>query len=283
MQKQLENLILILKGFILGIANIIPGVSGGTLAMTMGIYEDIIKSISSILKTPKKSLKLLLYLGIGAALSILILSKLLNYTLTNYAFATTLFFIGLIVGGFPLLLKKAKGHKVSLGYLLSFLSTTSLVIILRLLQRTENTVSLNNVSLFTIIILLLVGMLAASTMVIPGVSGSFVLMLIGFYKPILNTISNITKINLLGHNLLILVPFGIGVLLGIVLTAKLIEYLLKKYEIYTYYGIYGFILASILVLILNVYNKATGMPEVVIGILLVLLGTFIGYKLGESK
>ncbi len=281
MQKQLENLILILKGFILGIANIIPGVSGGTLAMTMGIYEDIIKSISSILKTPKKSLKLLLYLGIGAALSILILSKLLNYTLTNYAFATTLFFIGLIVGGFPLLLKKAKGHKVSLGYLLSFLSTTSLVIILRLLQTSENTVSLNNISLFTIIILLLVGMLAASTMVIPGVSGSFVLMLIGFYKPILNTISNITKFNLLGHNLLILVPFGIGVLLGIVLTAKLIEYLLKKYEIYTYYGIYGFILASILVLILNVYNKATGIPEVVIGILLVLLGTFIGYKLGD--
>lgn len=281
MQKQLENLLLILKGFILGIANIIPGVSGGTLAMTMGIYEDIIKSISSILKTPKKSLKLLLYLGIGAALSILILSKLLNYTLTNYAFATTLFFIGLIVGGFPLLLKKAKGHKVSLGYLLSFLSTTSLVIILRLLQTSENTVSLNNVSLFTMIILLLVGMLAASTMVIPGVSGSFVLMLIGFYKPILNTISNITKFNLLGHNLLILVPFGIGVLLGIVLTAKLIEYLLKKYEIYTYYGIYGFILASILVLILNVYNKATGIPEVVVGILLVLLGTFIGYKLGE--
>lgn len=281
MQKQLENLLLILKGFILGIANIIPGVSGGTLAMTMGIYEDIIKSISSILKTPKKSLKLLLHLGIGAVLSILILSKLLNYTLTNYAFATTLFFIGLIVGGFPLLLKKAKGHKVSLGYLLSFLSTTSLVIILRLLQTSENTVSLNNVSLFTIIILLLVGMLAASTMVIPGVSGSFVLMLIGFYKPILNTISNITKINLLGHNLLILVPFGIGVLLGIVITAKVIEYLLKKYEIYTYYGIYGFILASILVLILNIYNKATGMPEVVVGILLVLLGTFIGYKLGE--
>lgn len=283
MQKQLENLILILKGFILGIANIIPGVSGGTLAMTMGIYEDIIKSISSILKTPKKSLKLLLYLGIGGVLSILILSKVLNYTLTNYVFATTLFFIGLIVGGFPLLLKKAKGHKVRIDYLLSFLSTTSLVIILRLLQRAENTVSLNNVSLFTIIILLLVGMLAASTMVIPGVSGSFVLMLIGFYKPILNTISNITKINLLGHNLLILVPFGIGVLLGIVLTAKIIEYLLKKYEIYTYYGIYGFILASILVLILNVYNKATGIPEVVIGILLVLLGTFIGYKLGESK
>ena len=281
MQKQLENLLLIVKGFILGIANIIPGVSGGTLAMTMGIYEDIIKSISSILKTPKKSLKLLLHLGIGGLLSILILSKLLNYTLTNYAFATTLFFIGLIVGGFPLLLKKAKGHKVSLGYLLSFLSTTSLVIILRLLQTSENTVSLNNVSLFTIIILLLVGMLAASTMVIPGVSGSFVLMLIGFYKPILNTISNITKINLLGHNLLILVPFGIGVLLGIVITAKLIEYLLKKYEIYTYYGIYGFILSSILVLILNVYNKATGIPEVVVGILLVLLGTFIGYKLGE--
>ena len=281
MQKQLENLLLIVKGFILGIANIIPGVSGGTLAMTMGIYEDIIKSISSILKTPKKSLKLLLYLGIGGVLSILILSKLLNYTLTNYAFATTLFFIGLILGGFPLLLKKAKGHKISLGYLLSFLSTTSLVIILRLLQTSENTVSLNNISLFTMIILLLVGMLAASTMVIPGVSGSFVLMLIGFYKPILNTISNITKINLLGHNLLILVPFGIGVLLGIVLTAKLIEYLLKKYEIYTYYGIYGFILASILVLILNVYNKATGIPEVVVGILLVLLGTFIGYKLGD--
>ena len=88
---------LIIKGFFLGIANIIPGVSGGTLAITMGIYEDLINAISHFTKKIKKKIMFILPIGIGAVLSVLLMSKLISYSLESFPLPTTLFFIGLIV------------------------------------------------------------------------------------------------------------------------------------------------------------------------------------------
>ena len=101
-----EKLKLVIKGFVIGIANIIPGVSGGTLAITLGIYEDLINAISHFFTNFKKNLEFLILLGIGAVLSILTLSKLINFSLTKFPVPTTLFFIGLIVGGVPLIYKR---------------------------------------------------------------------------------------------------------------------------------------------------------------------------------
>ena len=277
-----KNIILMIKGFVFGIANIIPGVSGGTLAMTMGIYEDMINSISHLFKDLKKNIMFLLPIGVGAVISILLMSKLINSCLENYPFPTTLFFIGLILGGIPLITKKIKDkEKRPLPFLLFFL-TFSLVAIMAFMSEGDFSVNLSNPSIFMYVLLFLVGVLAAATMVIPGVSGSFVLMLIGFYKPIVKVVSDLTNTSHMMHNLLILIPFGIGVVVGIILVAKLIEFLFQKFETATYYAILCFVFASFIGLIKSIVGVDITMIQLFIGIVLFLVASVIGYKLGDE-
>ena len=101
-----ENLVLVIKGMIIGLANVIPGVSGGTLMITLGLYEKIINTISHFFKNFKENLKFLIPLGIGLVLAVLLFSKIIGASLDKYPFPTTLLFIGLILGGLPLLWKK---------------------------------------------------------------------------------------------------------------------------------------------------------------------------------
>ena len=271
-----------IKGFVFGFANIIPGVSGGTLAMTMGIYEDMINSISHIFSNLKKNLLFLLPIGVGAVISILLMSKLINRCLENYPFPTTLFFIGLILGGVPLIARKVKDKEKKPVNFLFFLLTFSLVAVMAFMSEGDFSVSLSNPSIFMYFLLFLVGMVAAATMVIPGVSGSFVLMLIGFYKPIVKVVSDLTNINHLMNNLLILIPFGIGVVVGIILVAKLIEFLLKRFETTTYYAILGFVFASFIGLVKSIVGVDITTIQLLIGIVLFLVASFIGYKLGDE-
>lgn len=277
-----ETVKLIIKGFLLGIANIIPGVSGGTLAITMGIYEDLIGTISHFFKNFKKNIQFLVPLGIGIVTSVLLMSKLISFCLDKFPFPTTLFFIGLIIGGIPLIFKKVKGVKLKPTNALLFLLTFGLIMLMTFLNEGNTVVSLANISALQVFLLFLVGMVAAATMVIPGVSGSFVLMLLGYYKPIVSTISNLTKFNLLGHNILVLAPFGIGVLVGIVLIAKLIEFLFSKYEVPTYYAILGFIVSSVVGLGIGLIGTPLTLIQLIIGIILFILASIIGYKLGDE-
>lgn len=277
-----DFIILMIKGFFFGIANIIPGVSGGTLAITMGIYEDMINAISHFTKNIKKNIMFILPLGLGAGMSILLMSKVINYSLKEFPLPTTLFFIGLIVGGIPLLTKKIKGKKIKPFNVAMLLLTFSIVMILNLMSDGTAVVNLTNMSFGQMILLFLVGVVAAATMVIPGISGSFVLMLLGYYEPIVETISNLTDFSLLGHNIAILMPFGLGVLIGIVLIAKLIEFLFKKYEVPTYYGILGFIFASVAGLFLGVFAMTTSTLQVLIGLVLFIIAFIVGYRLGDE-
>lgn len=277
-----DIIILIIKGFFFGIANIIPGVSGGTIAITMGVYEDLISSISHIFTKWKKSLKFLVPLGIGACIAILLMSKVISTCLDKFPFPTTLFFIGLILGGIPLITKKVKTKKVKPLNILLFLMTFGIIMIMTFMQEGSNVVNISNPNIGMILILFLVGMVAAATMVIPGVSGSFVLMLLGFYKPIVATVSKLTDFSLLGNNLVILIPFGLGIVIGIVLVAKLIEYLFTKFEVSTYYAILGFIVASVIGLCIGLFGVHISNIEVLIGIVLFVVACIIGYKLGDE-
>lgn len=277
-----DKILLVLKGFLLGIANVIPGVSGGTLALTLGIYQDLIGAISHFFKNLKKNLKFLIPLGIGMVIAILLGSKVITFCLDKFALPTTLFFIGLIVGGIPLLTKKIKGRRLKPLNLAVFLLTFGIVMIMTFLNAGNNAVDLSNMSVIQFILLMIVGMVAAATMVIPGVSGSFVLMLLGYYKPIMATLGNLTDFSLLGHNILVLAPFGIGLLIGIVGIAKLIEFLLKKYEIPTYYGIVGFVTASVIGLGIGLVGVPTTTLQVLAGLVLFVIAFIIGYKLGDK-
>lgn len=278
----MEYLILILKGMIIGVANIIPGVSGGTLMIILGLYEEVIDTISHFFKNFKKNLKFILPLAIGMIIAILVLSKVISLCLEKYPFPTTLFFIGLILGGLPLLWNKAKAARYKWSNWLVFAITFIIVLVFAFLKSSNYVVSLDNLSLFGYLKLFIIGMISAATMVIPGISGSFVLMLLGYYEPIVNTIKDLTNFSLLGHNLLILIPFGLGIVVGIVLIAKLIEYLLSRYPIKTYYGVLGFVIASLVAIVKPILGINIGVVEVIISVVLVIVGGIIAYKLGDK-
>ena len=278
-----KNILLILKGMIIGLANVIPGVSGGTLMITLGIYEQVIDTISHFFTNFKKNLKFIIPLGIGVILSLLLFSKIIGLSLEKFPFATTLFFLGLIIGGMPLIIKNMKKNKDSKkisNYIIAFLAFA--FIILFAFLKTGNEVNLNNLSPIGYLILFLVGILASATMVIPGISGSFVLMLLGYYKPIIDTVRSLTDFSKLSHNILILGSFGIGVLIGIVLVSKLIEMLLKKYETKTYYAVFGFVVASLIAIIKPLFSVNLTILEIVIGVILLIIGALAAYKISDK-
>ena len=274
-----KNIILIIKGMIIGLANVIPGVSGGTLMITLGIYEEVIQTISHFFTNFKKNLKFIIPLGIGMILAILILSKIIGVSLEKYPFATTLFFLGLIFGGIPLITNNMKKEKKVSNYIIAFISFAFIILFAFLKSSNEVTLSTNPLSL---ILLFLVGIVASATMVIPGISGSFVLMLLGYYQPIINTIRSLTNFSLLGTNILILGSLGLGILIGIVLVSKLIEFLLKKYEVKTYYAVFGFVIASCIAIIKPLINIKINIIEIMVGIILFFIGTYSAYKISEK-
>ena len=276
----MENLVIILKGFILGIANVIPGVSGGTLAITLGIYERLLSVINHFKDKLKENIKFILFLLIGIVIAILVFSNIIGFCLEKYPFATILFFIGIILGGLPTLFKKVK-NTVNLSNLIIFFITFGIVMILTFIRPDNNEVSLDSLNIIKIIGLFFSGAIASASMLLPGISGSFVLMLFGYYKPIINSIRELTKFNNLMHNIIVLSFAGIGILLGIFIAARLIEWLLKKYEVKTYYGIIGFVIASIISIFITAVSNPIGTIEIIVGILLLLTGILVAKFVGE--
>lgn len=276
----MENLVIILKGFILGIANVIPGVSGGTLAITLGIYERLLSVINHFKDKLKENIKFILFLLIGIVIAILVFSNIIGFCLEKYPFATILFFIGIILGGLPTLFKKVK-NTVNLSNLIIFFITFGIVMILTFIRPDNNEVSLDSLNIVKIIGLFFSGAIASASMLLPGISGSFVLMLFGYYKPIINSIRELTKFNNLMHNIIVLGFAGIGILLGIFIAARLIEWLLKKYEVKTYYGIIGFVIASIISIFITAVSNPIGTIEIIVGILLLLTGILVAKFVGE--
>ena len=283
-----KNIMLVIKGFIMGIANIIPGVSGGTLALILGIYEDFIGAISHFFSNFKMNIKFLLPIVIGMVLAIVSLSRVIDYSYKHFPIPTCLFFVGLVLGGIPMLLSKVKGTKEvkKVSSYIIFAIPFLIVMVMAcsdLIFGEGMKISLSNMGLIQYVLLFIVGVVAAATMVIPGVSGSLVLMLLGYYYPIIDKIKEFTSFKNIGENFLVLGVFGVGVLIGIVLISKLIEFLFQKYEVKTYFGVLGFIFASVLAIpistMLGVPITFT-VPQVIIGLIFLVLGCGISYKLG---
>ena len=231
----MKNIILIIKGFFMGIANVIPGVSGGTIAIILGIYEKFISAISNLFKNIKENAMFLIPIFIGMGIAILTTSKVISYSYDEFPLPTLLFFVGLVFGGIPMLMKNVKGKKESkkISNYVIFLITFLLVIFLasyKFIFSINGNVSFSSMGLTSYILLFFVGIIAAATMVIPGVSGSLVLMILGYYYPVINTINALFKEDFL-HNATILFVFGIGIVLGIVCISKILELLLKNIKL----------------------------------------------------
>ncbi|MEG2349429.1 MAG: DUF368 domain-containing protein [Hungatella sp.] len=276
----------ILKGILIGIANIIPGVSGGTIAVSMGIYHKIIYAVTHLLQETKKSFFTLLPYGIGVLIGIVGLSFAIESLFERFPLQTSLTFIGLILGGLPTILGKLKHKKISPGGYGAFFLMFILVIAMAVMgQHSGNPVDLS-FQLVPILLLFLVGMIAAATMVIPGVSGSMLLMLLGYYQPILSSINHFiiaaTTLDISGvfRESAILIPFGLGVIVGIFLCAKLIELLLSHHELLTYCAITGLVLSSPIVILIGIPLSGISVFAILTGLLCFALSLTFAVWLG---
>lgn len=265
----------ILRGVVIGIANVIPGVSGGTMAVSMGIYDKIIFAITNLKKDFKNSVKTLLPYIIGMLIGIVGLAFLIEMLFDKYKIPTVMAFLGLILGGLPPIVKKVENEKFKVTHLISFAIFVAIIVFPTLLTSTNNTMVEIDFGIGSVVLMLVLGFVSAGTMVIPGVSGSMVLMMLGYYETIIQTINSFIKavtsfdFGTVLSSIQILIPFGIGVIIGIFVVSKIIEILLRKYPNTTYWGIIGLVVASPVAIL-----YPTNFLEVGIGTILVSLVTF---------
>lgn len=264
-----------LKGFIIGIGKIIPGVSGAVLALLLGVYDKSINYINNFHKNKKESIKYLLPLGVGIILSIITFSKIITFALGKYYLITMLLFIGLIIGGIPPIINKTEkkdNYIVVISFIIFFLiSITSI----------NNTYIIKN-NIIDIIIYFISGLLEALGTVVPGISSAALLMIVGTYDIIISSVGSITNLSMITSNLKIMLPFGIGLIFGIIIMIKIIDYLFKKYHNKVYSFVSGVLLSSIVLLIIKSFKDKINFIELVIGLISLIVGIILSSLLEEK-
>ena len=284
----------IIKGMLIGVANIIPGVSGGTMMVSMGVYEKIIGVVNNLFKDIKKSIITLLPLGIGMVLGVAVFSFIIPWCLEVYPFPTSFYFIGLILGGVPAIVKPAKeslhkeGKSISAPHLIAFAFFFALAVGMAAMNETQTSFANFDLNVGFMLTIFLVGVVSAATMVVPGVSGSLVLMILGFYEGIMSSISGFISAVFafdwaqIFYYVGILAPFGVGFIVGIFAVAKLIEWLFEKFPSITYCGIIGLIVASPIAIVIKMGHNNINAVTIIVGIVLLAVGTWFTYWFGKK-
>lgn len=236
----------ILKGFAMGTSDLVPGVSGGTIALLLGIYNQFIASISGIFSRRFwPSFTFLIPIIIGMLLAMGSLSNLFNYLLSQHHIPTMFFFGGLIIGIVPYLLK-ISNYKTSFTtkhYMMVIAGIAILIVITLMNNGDKHAGETLTLSTGLIIKYFIAGMCASSAMLLPGISGSFMLLVFGVYGTVMLAISEVVKLNFTG--LPILLAVGFGVLAGFIISSKIIQYLLTHHKLMTFALIIGFVVGSL--------------------------------------
>ncbi|HCW0081671.1 DUF368 domain-containing protein [Staphylococcus aureus] len=236
----------ILKGFAMGTSDLVPGVSGGTIALLLGIYNQFIASISGIFSRRFwPSFTFLIPIIIGMLLAMGSLSNLFNYLLSQHHIPTMFFFGGLIIGIVPYLLK-ISNYKTSFTtkhYMMVIAGIAILIVITLMNNGDKHAGETLTLSTGLIIKYFIAGMCASSAMLLPGISGSFMLLVFGVYGTVMLAISEFVKLNFAG--LPILLAVGFGVLAGFIISSKIIQYFLTHHKLMTFALIIGFVVGSL--------------------------------------
>lgn len=238
----IKNIVVALKGFAMGAANVIPGVSGGTIALLTGIFNELIDALDAIMSfsTWKLLIKgqfkefwetihgtFLLWLAVGVIISVFSLAKLMDYVLDHHPVQTWAFFFGLIIVSAVFMLSDIKGWKGSDVAWLVF--GVALGAFICLLSPTETTSAMWFIAVC--------GAIAICTMILPGISGSFILVLLGKYEYIMEAVSE--------FNIPVLLVFAIGCLVGIVAFSKFLHWLIGRFEKQTLLVLIGFTIGAL--------------------------------------
>ena len=275
----------IFGGMFVGIANIIPGVSGGTMLVIFNLFDKLTYAVSDIFKrktdTRKQSIMLLFKVLISAAIGIILFAKILGYTLKYYEAETIMCFMGLILFSVPVIIKDdLKNEKFNIIF---FIIGFALIIGLEYLKRnTFNNSTDANMDLMHLLSMSGLGIIGGATMIFPGISGSMVMLVLGKYELIRSYIDNLTSFD--KDAFISLCFFGIGAIIGIVASAKITNYLLNNHRGKTISLILGFIIASSLVLPFNLENEVKFTTIKVCGMIIwFVIGGIIIYYINRLK
>lgn len=224
-----------LKGFIIGSSMSVPGVSGGTMAILLGIYDKLISAISNFLKDIKGNVILLMKFIIGAGVGIGSLAFVIKWMLEKFPFPVSFFFLGAVIGGIPALYKKAKEDQFKISSGIYFLLGLIIVISIGLIPRGNIDVSSGS-GITHYLMLLLTGIIIALALVLPGISTSHMLLVLGMYDAMILAITE--------FDVIYIGIIGVSTLIGIFLITKPIEWVMNKFTHQTYSMIIGFVIGS---------------------------------------
>lgn len=256
-----------IKGIAIGAGAILPGVSSGVLCVVFGIYEKLVDSILNFFKDIKNNIKFLFPILIGGIIGVVLFGNVLRYLFENFFMPTCFCFIGIIIGGIPTLFRNANLKSgFRLHYLIYTIFTFSLTIFLLYIEKNFTSLYTSNNFLF----LILSGFTMSIGVIVPGVSSTVILMLMGTYDTYLFAISTI--------NLPILVPMGIGLLIGGYIFLNITKFMLENYYTQTYYAIIGFVLGAIPILYPGLSFDFIG----IISIICFILGFYISKILEKT-
>lgn len=285
----LKHGINILKGMAIGIANVIPGFSGGTMAVLLKIYDLFVYAFANIFNDFKNVVKKCWSLFFGILLGVLFAMVVIVKLLEVIPFITIMFFVGLILGSIPQIFTKAKEGRLKVADIISFVIAIVIIVGLPFINTNNSSNISFNFGLY--IIMILMGAISASAMVIPGVSGSLVLMAFGYYVFLFGIIEEYLKnifnfsMNNYWNIFITIACFAIGCVIGIVFISKLITKLTKKYPKTVYCTILGLLVASPFSIIYATmtggeYEVIFNTPIIIFSIISLLLGVGI-VLLGE--
>lgn len=266
-------------GAVIGIAMLIPGVSGGTLAVLMGCYEKIIDAVNGLLKDFKNSFLYLLPFVLGAVLGIAALYFPLYYALLYAKCPTIMLFAGFMAGSLPkLFADNAKSFKPL--NLISFIIPLAVVIAICFIPSMGDVNLGADMPVGGYFILVLMGLLASCALVVPGVSGSLLLFVFGYYQPILDTVRALFSD--FGHSLGVLALFALGIIIGFFTIAKIMKFFMKRFHRGTNWAILGFVTGSVPAIFLTkeFASSTFDVVNICVGVILLVAGIIASYAIG---
>ncbi len=260
----MKHIINFIKGIVVGATTTVPGVSGGTMAIILGIFDNIIHSISKYFKDIKNNTIFLGVVGIGGVIGLVLAAPLVSYCIDNFKYPSLFFFLGVVISGLPVLFKKAnQGNKTKYDFIFFIIGALIIggLLVLEYTYKGSIFDLTNTLSLIDVIILFLSGIIIAVALILPGISTSFLLITLGLYKPLIDAVKTI--------NLSFLTPLVLGTIFGVIATTSILEKMMNEKPRQTYLLIIGFVAVSII-------QVFPGIPQG-LDILYSLLSFIIGY------
>lgn len=252
----------IAKGLLIGISFLVPGVSGGTMMLILGVFEDALVTIDALTHGKLYNFKQLFFLGVGSVVSIVVFAPVISFLLATYRLYLIYFFAGVILAGLKELSEQTDLKKVKTVDIICGILGILFVFVLSSIKIDQSYIQQASTASFWI--LLLAGIPVSVALILPGISTSFLLLVFGIYEIVLNAIYS--------FNVSILLPLIIGIVVGTFMLTRFLNYCMKQYRRRTYIIIIGFVIASLVQILLE-----TGLPQDVLSSVIVIVLFILGY------